>query len=138
ATARVTFRTITGPPSAPVLSAGNLVTVSSYSPPPDAVQQGSAALVATNDCRPTDFYTRTGVLIASWHTAATIGGTSVSAIRLFRMRLSDRAVLTDATFAQASLLPRRHRGLGGHDLPRIRPLEQHGVPLRLRHRQTPR
>src|SRR5262249_52583401 len=102
ATARVTFRTITGPPSAPVLSTGNLVTVSAYSPPPDAPQQGSAALVATNDCRPTDFYTRGGVLIATWHSAATIGGTSVSAVRLFRMRISDRAVLTDETFGQAS------------------------------------
>src|SRR5262249_6764204 len=99
---RIAFRTVTGPPSAPVLAAGNLVAVSAYSPPPDAAQQGSAMLVATNDCRPTDFYTRDGVLTMAWHTAATIGGTSVSAIRLFRMRLSDRAVLTDETFGQAS------------------------------------
>jgi hypothetical protein len=99
---RVTYRTITGPPSAPVLSAGNLVTVSSYSPPPDAPQLGGAQLIVTNDCRPTDFYTRNGVLIASWHTAATIGGTGVSALRLFRLRTSDRTVLTDETFGQAN------------------------------------
>jgi hypothetical protein len=98
---RVAYRTITGPPSAPVLSNGNLVSVSSYSPPPDAPQMGSATLVATNDCRPTDFYTRNGVLVATWHTSAAIGGgTSECAVRLFRMRLSDRVVLTDETFGQ--------------------------------------
>jgi hypothetical protein len=102
ATARVAYRTITGSPGSPTLSAGNLVGVSSYSPPPDAPQLGSANLVATNDCRPTDFYTRNGVLIATWHTAASIGGTNVSAVRLFRMRISDRVVLTDETFGQAS------------------------------------
>ena len=96
---RIAYRTITGSPAAPVLSLGNLVSVSAYSPPPDAPQLGSAQLVATNDCRPTDFYTRTGVLVAAWHTAAAIGGgSSESVIRLFRMRLSDRAVLTDETF----------------------------------------
>ncbi len=99
---RVTYRTLTGPPAAPALATVNLVTVSAYSAPPDAPQLGSAALVATNDCRPADFYTRNGVLIAAWHTAATIGATNVSAIRLLRMRLSDRAVLTDETFGQAS------------------------------------
>ena len=97
--ARITYRSITGTPASPALSSGNLVTVSTYSPPPDAPQMGSANLVATNDCRPTDFYTRNGVLVAAWHTAAAIGGgSSESAIRLFRMRLSDRAVLTDETF----------------------------------------
>jgi hypothetical protein len=95
---RITYRTITGPPGSPVLSAGNFVSVSSYSPPPDAPQQGTANLVATNDCRPPDFYTRNGTLVMTWHTAANIGGTNVSAIRLFRMRLSDRVVLTDETF----------------------------------------
>ena len=96
---RIAYRTITGSPASPTLSSGNLVSVSSYSPPPDAPQLGSAQLVATNDCRPTDFYTRNGVLVATWHTAAAIGGgSSESAIRLFRMRLSDRAVLTDETF----------------------------------------
>ncbi|MBI5709895.1 MAG: hypothetical protein HZC42_06260, partial [Candidatus Eisenbacteria bacterium] len=94
---RVTYRTVTGAPSSPTLSAGNLVTVGSYSPPPDAVQKGSATLVATNDCRPTDFYVRDGVLICAWHTSANFGGT-VSALRLFRMRTSDRAVLTDETY----------------------------------------
>ena len=99
---RIAYRTITGTPAAPTLSSGNLVTVSAYSPPPDAAQMGSAGLVATNDCRPTDFYTRNGVLVAAWHTAASISSTNVSAIRLFRMRLSDRVVLTDETFGQAS------------------------------------
>ena len=100
--AHVAFRTVTGPPAAPVLSAGNLVACSAYSPPPDAVQMGTANLVATNDCRPSDFYTRNGVLTMAWHTAAVISSTNVSAIRLFQMRLSDRAVLTDETFGQAS------------------------------------
>ena len=100
--ARVTYRTLTGPPATANLATVNTVSVSAYSAPPDAPQLGAVALVATNDCRPTDFYWRNGVLIASWHTAATISATNVSAIRLFRMRTSDRAVLTDETFGQAS------------------------------------
>ena len=99
---RVTYRTITGPPSAPVLSAGNLITVSAYSAPPDAPQLGSAALVPTNDCRPSDFYVRNGVLIIAFHTAASISATNVSAIRLLRIRTSDRVVLTDELFGQGS------------------------------------
>src|SRR5262249_31464340 len=83
--ARVPYRTITGAPGAPVLSAGNLVNVSAYSPPPDAPQLGNAQLIVTNDCRPTDFYTRNGVLIATWHSDAVLGGSDVSALRLFRM-----------------------------------------------------
>jgi len=101
-TARIAYRTITGPPASPVLSTGNLVSVSAYSPPPDAPQPGTGNLVATNDCRPTDFYWRDGVLIAAWHTAANIGGSNVGAIRLFRMRTSDRVVLTDETFGAAN------------------------------------
>jgi hypothetical protein len=100
---RVTYRTITGPPATASLSAGNMVTVASYSPPPDAPQLGSVGLVATNDCRPTDHYTRNGVFIATWHTAANFGGgTDESGIRLFRMRLSDRLVLTDELFGAAN------------------------------------
>ena len=98
----VAFRTLTGPPTAPTLSAGNLVPCSAYSPPPDAAQMGTSNLVATNDCRPSDFYTRNGVLTMAWHTAASISSTNVSAIRLFQMRLSDRTVLTDETFGQAN------------------------------------
>jgi len=98
---RVTYRALTGTPAAPTLSTGSLVTVSAYSAPPDAPQAGSAQLVATNDCRPTDFYVRNGVLTASWHTAAL--SPTVSAIRLFRMRTSDRVVLTDETFGQAGI-----------------------------------
>jgi len=91
---------VTGPSSAPTLSAGNLVTVSTYSAPPDAKQAGGGGLVATNDCRPGDFYVRNGVLICSWHTAANFGSGNVSAVRLFRMRTSDRAVLTDELYGQ--------------------------------------
>ena len=97
----VTYRTLTGSPSAPVLSAGTRITVGSYSAPPDAVQKGSGTLVATNDCRPTDFYVRGGVLICTWHTSANFGGT-VSALRLFRLRVSDLTVLTDETYGAAS------------------------------------
>ncbi len=99
---RVTYRTITGPPATPALSTGNLITVAAYSAPPDAPQLGSAALVPTNDCRPTDFYVRNGVLIMAFHTAASISATNVSAIRLLRIRTSDRVVLTDELFGQGS------------------------------------
>ncbi len=98
----VTWRTITGAPSAPVLSTGNLISVSAYSAPPDAAQLGTATLLPTNDCRPTDFYVRNGVLVLAFHTAASISATNVSAIRLLRIRTSDRALLTDETFGQAS------------------------------------
>ncbi len=52
---RIAYRTITGTPAAPVLSIGSLVSVSTYSPPPDAPQMGTTSLVATNDCRPHGF-----------------------------------------------------------------------------------
>ena len=76
----ITYRTITGPPTAPVLSTGNLVACSAYSPPPDAVQQLLAHRLRTADERlPADrLYTRNGTLIMAWHTAAVIGGTNVS------------------------------------------------------------
>lgn len=94
----VTYRTITGSPASPTLSTGVLVPVSPYSPAPQAEQKGSAVLVPTNDCRPTDFYVRSGVLTISWHTGVTLGG-FVGAIRLCQLRTSDLAVLTDETYA---------------------------------------
>ncbi len=98
----VTYREVTGPPASPSLSAGTKVTVATYTAPPDAVQKGSATLVPTNDCRPGDFVARNGVLVATWHFGTTISATSVSAVRLFRMRTSDLTVLTDETFGAAS------------------------------------
>lgn len=97
----VTYRTVTGPPSAPVLSAGFIVPVSPYSAPPDAIQKGTSFLITTNDCRPPDFYIRNGVLICAWHTSITIGGTGLSGIRMLRLRTSDHAVLTDETYGAA-------------------------------------
>src|SRR5262249_9448724 len=47
-----------------------------------------------------DFYVRNGVLIVSFHTAANFGSGSVSALRLLRLRTSDRAVLTDELYGQ--------------------------------------
>ncbi len=99
---RVTYRTVTGPPASPTLNLPSSVTTSAYTAPPDAEQMGTATLVATNDCRPTDFYVRNGVLTLSWHTGVTISAKQVSGIRLFQMRTSDRAVLTDETYASAN------------------------------------
>jgi hypothetical protein len=93
----VTYRTVTGSPTAPVLSTGSLVPVDVYAPAAGAAQKGSTLLVPTNDARTTDFYVRNGVLTCAWHTSVTNGGL-VAAIRLFQMRTSDRAVLTDETF----------------------------------------
>lgn len=95
---RVTYRAVTGPPSSPTLSAGVLVSCAAYSVPPDAAQSGSTKLVATNDCRPADFYVRNGVLTIAWHSGISFGG-SVSCVRLFRLRTSDTTVLTDETYA---------------------------------------
>lgn len=94
----VTYRTITGSPASPTMSAGTLVSVSPYSPAPSAEQKGSATLVPTNDCRPGDFYVRNGTLTIAWHTGVTLGG-FVGAIRLLQLRTSDQAVLTDETYA---------------------------------------
>lgn len=97
----VAYRTLTGPPTAPVLSAGNLVPVSSYTPPPNAVQKGTSTLVNTGDCRTPEFTVRDGILTIAWHTGVQIQGTTYSGIRLFRMQTDDRAVLTDETYAVA-------------------------------------
>jgi len=94
----VAYRTLTGPPSAPVLSAGNLISVSAYTPPPDAVQHDTTLLVPTNDCRTPEFTVRNGVLTTAWHTGVRVSGTDYSAIRLFRMRTSDLSVLIDETY----------------------------------------
>lgn len=94
----VTYRTITGSPASPAMSAGTLVPVSPYAPAPWAEQKGSTTLVPTNDCRPGDFYVRNGVLTCAWHTGVTLGG-FVGAIRLFQLRTSDLTVLTDETYA---------------------------------------
>ncbi|MBI1796194.1 MAG: hypothetical protein HYR74_03990 [Candidatus Eisenbacteria bacterium] len=95
---RVTYRTVTGPPGAPVISAGQIVPVNTYSAPVGAPQSGSSGLVATNDCRLGAFYVRSGVLLASWHFGINFGDGNVDAVRLFRLRTSDQSVLTDETF----------------------------------------
>ncbi|MFN8588386.1 MAG: T9SS type A sorting domain-containing protein [Candidatus Eisenbacteria bacterium] len=94
----VTSTTIFGPPSSPSMSVPVLVPVRSYAMPANAVQKGTATTVPTNDCRPTDFSVRNGVLTVAWHESVSLGGL-VSAIRLFQLRLSDLAVLTDETLA---------------------------------------
>ena len=98
----VTYREITGPPASPTLSAGTRVSVAAYSVPPGATQMGSTSLVPTNDCRPGDFVVRNGVLVIAWHFGATISSTSVGAVRLLRLRLSDLNVLTDESFGAAN------------------------------------
>ena len=97
----VTYRTVTGPPSSPVLATGFIVPVSPYSAPPDAIQKGTSFHITTNDCRPPDFYIRNGVLVCAWHTAVTIGGIGLSGIRMLGLRTSDHAVLTDETYGAA-------------------------------------
>jgi hypothetical protein len=94
----VAYRTITGPATAPVLSAGSLISVSSYTPPPDAAQNDTTLLVPTGDCRTPEFTVRDGILTIAWHTGVRVSGTDYSAIRLFRMRTSDRSVLMDETY----------------------------------------
>ena len=70
----VSYRTVSGSPLSPVLSEGVRVPVTGYGPPPNATQKGSGVQVPTNDCRPTDFYVRDGVLICSWHESINLGG----------------------------------------------------------------
>ncbi|MCC6651012.1 MAG: T9SS type A sorting domain-containing protein, partial [Candidatus Eisenbacteria bacterium] len=98
----VTSTTIFGPPSSPSMSPPVLVPCRAYAMPANAIQKGSATMVPTNDCRPTDFYVRNGVLTVAWHESVTLGGL-VSAIRLYQLRLSDLTVLTDETFAASGV-----------------------------------
>jgi hypothetical protein len=98
----VTYRSITGSPASPTMSGGVLVPVSSYAPPANGVQKGTTTLVPTNDCRPSDFYVRDGVLVCAWHTSVSFSGQLLSAIRLFQLRTSDLAVLTDETYVAAN------------------------------------
>jgi SdrD B-like protein/flagellar hook capping protein FlgD len=94
----VAYRSLTGTPATPTLSAGSLVSVNTYGPPVNAAQLGSNQLVATNDCRIAAFYVRNGVLTATWHFGVDFGGGTVDAVRLFQLRTSDLVVLRDETF----------------------------------------
>ena len=100
--ATVTSTTIFGPPSSPSMSVPVLVPVRPYAMPANALQKGSATSVPTNDCRPTDFYVRDGVLTCAWHESVSLGGL-VSAIRLFQYRTSDLTVVTDETLAASGV-----------------------------------
>lgn len=94
----VTYRKITGPPAAPVLSAGTLVSVNSYGAPVDARQLGTTNRLDGGDCRTPDFFVRNGVLSIAWHFGNDFGSGTVDAIRYLRLRTSDMAVLMDETF----------------------------------------
>ncbi|MBI5168039.1 MAG: T9SS type A sorting domain-containing protein [Candidatus Eisenbacteria bacterium] len=98
----VTSTTIFGPPSSPSMSVPVLVPVRPYAMPANALQKGSATSVPTNDCRPTDFYVRNGVLTCAWHESVSLGGL-VSAIRLFQLRTNDLAVMTDETYVASGV-----------------------------------
>jgi hypothetical protein len=94
----VAYRTITGPPKSPVLSAGALISVNPYGAAVDVQQLGSSNLLDAGDCRTPDFFVRNGVLTIAWHFGNDFGSGTVDAIRYFQLRTSDQTVLTDETF----------------------------------------
>jgi len=94
----VAYRTLTGPPSAPILSTGALIAVNPYSLPVDAKQLGSPNLLDAGDCRTPDFFVRNGILNIAWHFGVNLGSGTVDAIRYLQLRTSDLTVLTDETF----------------------------------------
>jgi hypothetical protein len=94
----VAYRTITGPPKSPVLSAGALISVNPYGAAVNVQQLGSSNLLDAGDCRTPDFFVRNGVLTIAWHFGNNFGSGTVDAIRYFQLRTSDQLVLTDETF----------------------------------------
>jgi hypothetical protein len=99
----VAYRTITGPPSSPILSVGTLVSVNSYGAPVDARQLGSTNRLDAGDCRTPDFFVRDGVLSIAWHFGTSFGGPTVDAIRYLQLRTNDQMVLTDETFGASGV-----------------------------------
>jgi hypothetical protein len=96
----VTLWNITGGPSAPVLTRQATVTVGAYSIPPDAVQPGTATLVATNDCRFSDSLAWRGGIL---HAAFTEAFSGRSAVRYVRINTSSNSLLKDITYTQAGV-----------------------------------
>lgn len=98
---RVTYRKITGPPSAPILSDGDTIHVEPYGTVVDAPQAGCSYPVNPGTgCWTPEFFVRNGTLSIAWHFGMDFGNNNrQDAIRYLRLRTSDRTVLTDETFA---------------------------------------
>ena len=100
----VEFRTLTGAPASPVLSAATNINVNAYGIPPDAPGGSRSATVNTGDSRTSDFFVRNGVLNIAFHIGTTISGTNVSAIKFLRIAVNplNTTPLTDETYGAAS------------------------------------
>ena len=101
--AYITFRTITGPPASPALSAGTRVLCSTYSTPANAAQQGTALLVNAGDCRTPEFHIRNGMLYIAWHFGMRFASPNkVNAIRYLKVRTGNQSLATQETFGADS------------------------------------
>ena len=97
----VAYRTITGTPTNPVLSAGSLITVNTYGACVTAKGGSSKTSVITNDCRTSNFIVRNGFLHIAWHFGVNFGSGSVDAIRYLKLNVTTPATpvkVTDETF----------------------------------------
>jgi len=95
----VTLWRVDGAPAIPTLVRQATLSVGVFAVPPDAVQQGTATLVATNDDRMYDVAWRSGVI----HGAFGESFSSRAAIRYFRADTTGNTVLKDITYTQAGV-----------------------------------
>lgn len=98
----LTFRTITGPASAPVLSAGRTILCSPYALPANSPQLGSGNLLASGDCRTPEFHVRNGMLHIAWHFGLRFNVVKVNMIRYLKVRTGDQKLLTDDSYGADS------------------------------------
>lgn len=97
----VAYRTITGSPSSPVLSAGSLVSVATYGSSVNAKGGSGTNTVAAGDCRTTNFIVRNGNLHIAWHFGINFGSGTVDAIRYLKLdvtNINSPVKVTDETF----------------------------------------
>ncbi len=98
----LTFRTITGPPTAPVLSTGRTILCSPYALPANSPQLGTTNLLASGDCRTPEFQVRNGMLHLAFHFGLRFNVVKVNMIRYLKLRVGDQKLLTDESFGADS------------------------------------
>jgi hypothetical protein len=102
----VAYRTVTGTPTNPLLSAGSLISVNTYGAPVKAKGGSSTATVTTNDCRTTNFVVRNGYLHIAWHFGLSYSGTTYDAVRYLKLNVtnpSSPVKVTDETFGASGV-----------------------------------
>jgi hypothetical protein len=93
----LTLWRIDNAPSSPTLTLQTTFTIGAYSPPPDAAQKGTSALISTGDSRTQEVIYSGGLL----YTAFAESLNSLSALRYEVFNPGNNSVVKDITYAQA-------------------------------------